>query len=263
MVFVYSTDAFCSGSSNGTSNLTGICKQYNSTSDPGNPWEGTPYDLKVRPLNGQKINFAEVTKPNETALQTDSLTWGVEPPAGGPVMQANPDPFEAADQPQFYPVVKLATVRLRTAEAVAGGTGIGASPPMITINGAETTSSFNSSPSKNAFGLIQATGGYVFHGFQAGAGQNPGQAFVTITDESGHSLEQAANGPGLGFGGGNSGAIMTPNLNIAGLSRSGRDHGREHGDEFMDGTFDPITFFAGSDPKILGAISLWDIIQQW
>ena len=260
MVFVFSVDAFSADGALGHpagSDLTTICAQYNSNSDPGNHWAGGPDDLKVRPFNGQKVNFAEVTKHNETALQTETITWGVEPPAGGvqaPPGSLIPDPFQAANQPQFYPVVKLATVHLRTAEAVTGGTAI--PPQAITINGTETTSSFSTTP-LNAFGLPQAVAGYVAVGFATG---NPSQAYVTLTDPSGHSLEQSAplppapgkpttgGGPGLGFGGGRSGANLTPNLTVGGLSRTG---GIMAGNlkALMSGNFDPISFFAGGGPE--------------
>lgn len=65
--------------------------------------------------------------------------------------------------------------------------------------------------------------------------------------------------PALSFDGGRGGGVVTPNLAIGGLSRKlgpvGSDPAGIDG-----GSFTPAAFFAGASPKLLGGISLADVI---
>jgi hypothetical protein len=251
MVFVYEPDALGLDSQGlpNTQNITLICQQYNqqSSADPGNQWWGTPDDIKVRPFNGQKVNYAEVLKPNQTVLQTDSITWGVEPPSPG----LTPTQFDQNDQPQFYPVVRQANVTFQAAQQIHGGGPIAGSP--ITIYGMDTTGT-----QQNAYGGPAPTGGYALHAFDPAA--NQGQAYVGLVDGGTGALSKG-NGVPLAFGADNSGGVVTPSLTISGLSRS---NGIVAGDidAFANGTFDPVAFFLGNtNPKILGGIHLSDVIE--
>jgi hypothetical protein len=277
VVFVFYTDALNVGNptSGGIPNISAICKQYNTngTGDGGNLWAGTTQDIKVSVFNGQKVNFAEVTRPNETALQTTSMTWGVEPPEAG--VSGNSGvigQFIDADQPQFYPVVRWAQVELRTAETVHGG-GPLEGTHYVAISGAETTSSFNRTPNLNDFGLPLPSAGYLLSAFGTG---NPSASFLTMVDDVGNSLEGHMAqglagpvpdplGPALDFASNVSGGSLTPNLALSGLSRTtGLMAGVLNnviGGVGLPGKLDPADFFNGAnDPKILGAISLKSII---
>jgi len=80
-------------------------------------------------------------------------------------------------------------------------------------------------------------------------GANPGMVFAKLDSP-----------PSLAFGGDKSGAVITPDLDLAGLSLS---HGLVGGDtnKFAGGKFDPKTFF-GNKAKILGGIVLAEIIDE-
>lgn len=68
-------------------------------------------------------------------------------------------------------------------------------------------------------------------------------------------------GPGvdLSYSADKSGGAMTPNMSITGLSRGLGPVGDK--DAVAGGNFDPKNFFAGSDPKVLGGLDLWKILE--
>lgn len=86
---------------------------------------------------------------------------------------------------------------------------------------------------------------YIDNGFGV---PNAGQIFAEVTSAP----------VGLRFGADKSGGVMTPNLAITGLSRGLGPVGDTS--SIAGGSFDPASFFGGSDPKILGGLELVKIL---
>jgi hypothetical protein len=86
---------------------------------------------------------------------------------------------------------------------------------------------------------------YIDNGF---GGPNVGQIYI----------ELVSSPVGLNFGSDKSGGAMTPNMSITGLSRGLGPVGDNGG--VSTGNFNPASFFAGSNPKILGGLPLVQIL---
>lgn len=84
-------------------------------------------------------------------------------------------------------------------------------------------------------------------GFGAG---NPAKLFASV---KGASLDYAGKAD-------KAGGVVTPNMAIRGLSRELGTVG-DDGPQMRSGTFDPVAFFTGALPKLLGGISLIDILE--
>jgi hypothetical protein len=177
---------------------------------------------KTRPVQGQKVTYAETAKSGDTTFETDSLTFDAA---------VLTEPADAAlrnlDQPRFWPGLEAAAVELPAVKRLTGASG--ALP-------------------------IKYPQRYLEKGFAGGSGGNEGQVFAELVSAM-----------GLGFGGGSAGtdkvgALVNPDLSISGLSRLS---GPVSGDlqDMIEGSFDPQKFFAGLDAKILGGLSLRDIVQ--
>lgn len=198
-------------------------------------------DWKARPLHGQKVSFADPTKPGDTTLETESITFGGEfnrVPTGPNLTgaqqpEADDATLIASDQTRFYPTVEAARVEIpavRHLTGAAGGVGIK---------------------------IAQA---YVDHAFNGvlGEAKNYGQLFAELDAPA-----------GLGFGNGGVGTdkvggFAAPSLNILGLSRLTGPVSGQVADgltEMTKGNFDPKTFFKGLDVKLLGAVSLLEIVR--
>ncbi len=129
-------------------------------------------------------------------------------------------------QPYFYPAIANSAVRIATVEQLTG---------------------------RNAATSIEYHDTYLNHGIEAAA--NQGQLFAKLVDTV-----------PLSFGGAEGGAdkvggLLTPNMDISGLSRL---LGPVAGDlpTIAGGKFDPKQFFSSAlDAKLLGDISLADVIS--
>ena len=129
--------------------------------------------------------------------------------------------------PYFYPVIALSQVRIATVEQLTG---------------------------RNATTTIQYDQTYLEHGIEAAA--NQGQVFARLLN----------NVPlvfgGSGGGSDKVGGLLTPSMDISGLSRL---LGPVAGDlaTIVGGKFDPKQFFKSAlDAKLLGDISLADVIND-
>jgi hypothetical protein len=98
----------------------------------------------ARDMQGQGVTYAEESEPGDTALDTRSITFGGEIPSKAPT----------GDQPQFFPIMTSAEVRIPAVEAITGG-----EPSAITISQI-----------------------YIDNGFAAGP--NSGQVFAEMVDAS-------------------------------------------------------------------------------
>jgi hypothetical protein len=211
---------------------TAIRNHYNSlaSNDP----------LRTANFGGQTIAFAEALQAGDTDLQVKTMAFGASPGAGGSLTQ-----FQDHDQAQCYPTLlpaingvntgAFAVVRLASAEQASGGAPLkGNSAPAVAYYPPYVTTGFSTS--------------------QAPTG-NAGNVYMEI-------LFNAANATNLSFGGGSSGGVLTPNLQLQGISRSLGPVADL--DNIFSGKFDPNSIFAGlSDDlqaRILGGVLLKDLI---
>ncbi|HEV8399218.1 MAG TPA: hypothetical protein VGQ18_05185 [Gemmatimonadales bacterium] len=197
---------------------------------------------RTRPLHGQKVSFADPQKPGDTTFETESLTFGahfIKASAGDATAGAlNPVASDATlaahDLPRFYPTVEGASVEIPAVKHLTGAAG--AVP-------------------------IKFPQRYIERGFAGALGDaagNYGQLFAELDAPA-----------GLGFGNGGVGTdkvggFAAPSLNILGLSRlTGPVSGQAATglSDMLKGSFDPKKFFEGLDVKLLGAVSLLDIVQ--
>lgn len=216
----------------GAGSAAAIRSRYNSlaSNDP----------VRTANLGGQTIAFAQSLSTGDTDLQVKTITFGASPGAGGSLTQ-----FQDADQAQCYPTLlpaingvdtgAFAVVRLASAEQASGGAPLkGNSAPAVAYYPPYVTTGFSTS--------------------QAPTG-NAGNVYMEI-------LFNASNATNLSFGGGSSGGVLTPNLQLQGISRSLGPVADL--DNIFSGKFDPNSIFAGlSDDlqaRILGGVLLADLI---
>ena len=178
---------------------------------------------RQRELRGQKIAFAESTKPGDTTFETERIVFAAQPPSS----EASVANLEAQNQPPFYPAVEEAHVRVATVEQVTG---------------------------TDARTRIRFHDAYLNNGFASA--QNKGQVFAELLDK----VQLMFGGAGASTD--RTGAFLAPNMNIGGLSRSLGAVGGAL-DKIVGGEFDPAEFFKGAlgEAKILGGITLWDILE--
>ena len=202
--------------------MQALAKRY-----PGALWpENVP--RRARPTNGQDVAFAPGSKPGNTTLHTQELTFGAFVP--GDLVPLG------SDQPRFFPIVAAAAVRIPALEALLHTGQI----PQIRIS--------------DHF-LIDGMGG-----------ANAGEVFAEIIDAAKPVVTFGGKDPASSGGTGTPG-LVTPNLAITGLSRvlgpvggdvakvaSGRFGGEDAAKAF-------IKYFFSDTAKILGAIALSDIID--
>jgi hypothetical protein len=196
--------------------------------------------VRVAQLGGKTIAFAQSITTGDTDLQVKSISFGASLGAGGSVTQ-----FEDSDTARCFPTLSpsingadtgaRAIVRLASAEQASGGAPLaGNSSPAVAYYPPYVTTGFSTSE--------QPTG-------------NAGNVFMEI-------LYDASNATNLTFGNGSSGGVLTPNIQLQGISRSlGPVADLEN---IFNGSFNPSSIFTGlSDDlqaKILGGVLLADLI---
>jgi hypothetical protein len=155
-----------------------------------------------------------------------SIRWEAIPP-DGPLPPHDGKKFEGFQQPLVYPKMGQAAVRLPALEQASGGGALSPAP------------------------VIAFADAYLADEF---VGANRGQLFAKMV----------MPGPQLTFGGGSSGGVMTPNLNIVALSRILGPIGGDPADlvTARNGTFDPALIFKGVSAKILGGLDLMKLIAK-
>jgi len=84
--------------------MDALARSYAGFPDPGHP------DRRTRPANGQDLALAPSSKPGNTTLHAQDITFGAFVPASTIPL--------AADQPRFFPIVAAATVRIPALEAL-------------------------------------------------------------------------------------------------------------------------------------------------
>jgi hypothetical protein len=195
---------------------------------------------RMASLDGQTIAFAEALTLGDTDLQVKSITFGAGPGAGGSTTQ-----FQDNDTAQCYPTLSpsinnqptgaQAVVRLASAEQASGGAPLKGNPsPAVAYYPPYITTGFSTSQ--------QPTG-------------NAGNVYMEI-------LFNASNATNLSFGNGSSGGVLTPNLQLQGISRSLGPVADL--DNIFNGRFDPNSVFTGLtddlQARILGGVPLSELI---
>jgi hypothetical protein len=201
---------------------------------------GSSDPVRVAQFGGKTIAFAQSLKTGDTDLQVNSMAFGASPGAGGSTQQ-----FQNNDQAFSYPTLSpaingqdtgaRAIVRLASAEQASGGAPLqGNSAPAVAYYPPYVTTGFSTSQ--------QPTG-------------NAGNVYMEI-------LFDASNATKLTFGNGSSGGVLTPNLQLQGISRSLGPVADL--DNIFKGSFNPNSIFAGlSDDlkaRILGGVPLSELI---
>jgi hypothetical protein len=196
--------------------------------------------LRTANLHGKPIAYAQSLKTGDTDLHTQTMSFGCGPGLGG--TQAE---FQQNDTAQCYPTLSPsingfntgaeAVVRLAAAEAISGGQP---------LNGkARPTVAYYPPYVQEGFSTSQQTTG------------NAGNVFMEI-------LFNAGNATNLTFGGGSAGGVMTPNIQLQGISRSLGPVADL--DNIFSGKFDPNSIFNGLSAdlqaRILGGVTLGDLI---
>jgi hypothetical protein len=179
-------------------------------------------------LRGQNVVFAESTdpkapdrvKPGSTRLETASITYGAEILEDEATLRALKTPCH------FYPAVRQARVVVPAIRHLAG----------------------NDAPVN-----VKYHAAYLQHGFEPGNQQNAGQVFLEILGGSDVNFTAAGHGD-------RTGALITPNMRMTGLSRLlGPIAGSL--DKVRAGTFDPTDFFNSAAPLLFGTIPLAGILK--
>jgi hypothetical protein len=174
-------------------------------------------------FDGQKVNLAEIDEVRkiDTAQQVTSITFGADRPVNDNTSAGNLLALLAQDQPGFYPRLSEAVIRMTAAEQVSGSTFAGT--------------------------LIQISDPYRLYGFDAS--NNKGEVYAVLKSTAAE----------MRFPADKSGGVMTPNLNISGLSRllgPVADHAN-----IATGQFNPDQYFTGA--KLMGGLKLSDIVQSF
>ena len=183
-------------------------------------------------VSGQRVAYAAPLdqRRGATSATTDTIRFDLSPTTLG---DSGPN---TVGPRRFWADMATAEVRLEEVESISANS-LGTTT--ITYDPVYRSDGFD--PTTNAGGLWGTVGGAA--GVPLRFSRPPGQ--------------ESAPGPGSN----KSGGVATPDLEIRGLSRS---LGVAAGDPaaLRTGTFDPASFFAGpASPKLLGGISLLDIIR--
>ena len=181
---------------------------------------------------GQRLAYAAPLdqRRGATSATTDTIRFDLSPIENDVLLA------DVAGRRRFWADMAAAEVRLEEVESISANS-LGTTT--ITYDPVYRSDGFD--PTTNAGGLWGTVGGAA--GVPLRFSRPPGQ--------------ESQPGPGSN----KSGGVATPDLEIRGLSRS---LGVAAGDPaaLRTGTFDPASFFAGpASPKLLGGISLLDIIR--
>jgi hypothetical protein len=210
--------------------MSAACTYYN---------QSVATNLKERDLGGQSLALADPSPgKDDTSFEASSMRFGARAPEWvGAVLATAPAPartsyeqafavaFELQDQPQFYPKLAQAQVRVPAVTQLMGQD----LPVRVAISDTYVNDAWDTV-------------------------KNAGQVFLKLVDEAGADAIQ-----GLLFPTDKSGGVMSPDLNISGLSRG---LGPVAGSlaNLASGAFDAKNFFDGMFPKLFGCIDLVEIL---
>ncbi len=211
-------------------------------------YDQAPLDRRTADLAGQKVALAESKQVGDTAAQLSSIVFGTEPPSGSPTAAQ----LFGADQAAFFPAMASAAARLPGLDQLAGALP---TPPDAVIKLAENYV-------KNGFPDISLD--------QLNALANPAEVFAEVDKIAMNNVL-----PGVDLPKDLAGGVAIPNLGVAAFSRQlgpvgdAVDSLRKLPGSYQSiqdlinnpAQFDPLKYFDVLKAKILGAISLGEIIQ--
>lgn len=174
-------------------------------------------------LEGQAVSFASSLKQGDTWLNCDQMWFGAWVPDAAQFNKLK-QTMGAIDIARFYPRIEKASARIPAIQNLAGD---------------------------NSLTTFKYPDAYLKHGFlEAG---NKGQVFAELINTSPLSFSNQGQ---------RSGALLTPDMTINGLSRVLGPVGGEAGalDTISGGSFDPEKFFKGMSPMLFGVIPLWELV---
>lgn len=177
-------------------------------------------------LEGQSVTYASSKKLGDTSLNTSQIWFGGWVPDDTQFTKLK-QAVGATDIARFYPRIEKASARIPAIQHLAGN---------------------------NTLTNFQYPDAYLKHGFSDSPGHNKGEVFAELIDDTA-KLSFSDQGQ-------RSGALLTPDLAINGLSRVLGPIGGAKGDldSIVGGSFDPEKFFAGMSPMLFGAIPLWELV---
>jgi hypothetical protein len=176
-------------------------------------------------IGSRSVALATPDRPGDTSVEVDALTFQAQAPGNVVDEVAFKDALRRSRLPGFWPAVEVFDAKIPAAERAAAG-----APGLQRLR---------------YDGVFLATGLNDPNDF---ASTNPGQVFALLDDSA-----------AMTFGsGGRGGAVVNPDFKIDGLSRS---HGPvAAAKQIQVANFQPSVFFAGLDAKLLGGVSLGQII---
>ena len=184
-------------------------------------WPGTGGKRATVPLGGQKVALAESAEGDDTAFAVQSLTFGGEVPAKAKYDALGPKVV------RFFPVVRNALLDVPSLQRIA--------------------------KTKKAADVVYPHD-YLVAGFDAAA--NAGQVFLEANPDAGDKL-----GVEFSAQGDRSGGLVTPDLELSGVSRLSGPIAGDIGIA-TQGTFDPKAWFGAlTGAKLFGVLSLSDILD--
>jgi hypothetical protein len=188
--------------------------------------------LRTTDFGGRTLTFAESYEPGDTDMPAYGMTFAASPGAPGSGQFA-----------RFVPTLAAAVAGVPTGAQVAVGM-----PAVEQASGAPL--------SGNAHPTLAYYAAYVEAGFHsAESTANKGNVYM-------QTLGDATTAPSLNFAGKSAGGVLTPNLQVQGLSRSLGPVADL--DNIFKGSFDPSSVFKALEgklaAKILGGVSLSDLI---
>ncbi|MGO9558405.1 MAG: hypothetical protein ACLPQS_07875 [Acidimicrobiales bacterium] len=200
----------------------------------GDQWNSSPFTSKPPSFNGQLMALAPTDDTNrgKTSLHLDSMTITAQPyKASG---SWNFAPSKSFVCPQWYPVMDKAEVRLPAVQQLSPAAGDATDGPTVEYD-----------PT------------YLENGFLPGWPE----VFLDIKSAGPPLSFSQSSSTSAQTGTSQSGGMVSPNIQIDGISRM---HGPVADTaDLAAGKFMPLKFFGGAlDAKILGAISLGEIIQE-
>jgi hypothetical protein len=178
-------------------------------------------DQRIGAFEGAAVALAPPDKAGDTDVTMRTITFEAAAPVGATTTAV----FDSRQQPRVYPRLKQAEARLAAAEQASGGVPLLPVPVL-------------------AYDPVYLTDGF--------GGANKGHLFANML---------AGSAPKLEFGGGSSGGVITPNMNVGGLSRLLGPVGGTV-DSARNGDFKPEDFFKGIEAKILGGVNLVDLLVK-
>ncbi len=196
--------------------------------------------LRTTDFGGKTLTFAESNMPGDTDLPTFAMTFAASPGQSLPQSQ-----LQSADVAGFVPTL--------VSELNGQPTGAQAS---VSLPAAEQAS--GAPLNNNGRPTLAYYAAFVENGFySAAATANQGNVFMEM-------LGDASSLPNLTFNGKNAGGVLTPNMQLQGLSRSLGPVGDL--DNIYNGTFSPSKIFQSLEgplaARILGGVTLADLLAD-